>query len=53
LLEAIFDLGREETVKRVQAGTLSQSALAAHDYVFDIFPDASMFAGRAQINRET
>lgn len=40
LLEAIFDLSREEAVKRVQAGTLSQSALAAHDYVFDIFPDA-------------
>jgi malate synthase len=40
LLEAIFDLGRDETVKRVQAGALSQSALAAHDYVLDIFPDA-------------
>jgi malate synthase len=40
LLEAIFDLTREEAVKRVQAGTLSPSALAAHDYVFDIFPDA-------------
>ena len=39
LLEAIFDLTREEAVKRVQAGTLSQSALAAHDYVFDIFPE--------------
>jgi malate synthase len=38
LLEAIFDLAREEAVKRVQAGTLSKSALAAHDYVFDIFP---------------
>jgi malate synthase len=37
LLEAIFDLSREEAVKRVQAGTLSQAALAAHDYVFDIF----------------
>jgi malate synthase len=37
LLEAIFDLTREESVKRVQAGTLSQAALAAHDYVFDIF----------------
>jgi malate synthase len=37
LLEAIFDLSREEAVKRVQAGTLSQTALAAHDYVFDIF----------------
>ncbi|HMF90416.1 MAG TPA: malate synthase [Candidatus Angelobacter sp.] len=38
LLEAIFDLSREEAVKRVGAGTLSQAALAAHDYVFDIFP---------------
>jgi malate synthase len=37
LLEAIFDLTREEAVKRVQAGTLTQAALAAHDYVFDIF----------------
>jgi malate synthase len=37
LLEAIFDLSREEAVKRVKAGTLSQAALAAHDYVFDIF----------------
>jgi len=37
LLEAIFDLTREEALKRVQAGTLSPAALAAHDYVFDIF----------------
>jgi malate synthase len=37
LLEGIFDLTRDEAVKRVQAGTLSQTALAAHDYVFDIF----------------
>ncbi|HZS28504.1 MAG TPA: malate synthase, partial [Candidatus Angelobacter sp.] len=44
LLEAIFDLSREEAVKRVQAGTLSQAALAAHDYVFDIFPDAKTIA---------
>jgi len=38
VLEAIFDLPREEIVKRVSAGTLKQTALAAHDYVFDIFP---------------
>ncbi|HET8577111.1 MAG TPA: malate synthase [Methylomirabilota bacterium] len=38
ILEAIFDLSREEVVKRVQAGALSQSALAVHDYVYDIFP---------------
>ncbi|HZD92801.1 MAG TPA: hypothetical protein VE133_01020, partial [Candidatus Sulfotelmatobacter sp.] len=40
LLEAIFDLTREEAVRRVQAGALSQAALTAHDYVFDIFPEA-------------
>jgi malate synthase len=38
ILEAIFDLSREEIVKRVQAGTLDKIALAAHDYVYDIFP---------------
>ena len=37
-LEAIFDLSREEVVKRVAAGTMKQSALATHDYVYDIFP---------------
>jgi malate synthase len=39
ILEAIFDLSREEIVKRVQAGTLNKAALAAHDYVYDVFPD--------------
>ncbi|HEY6970405.1 MAG TPA: malate synthase [Candidatus Angelobacter sp.] len=38
LLDAIFDLTREEVAKRVQSGKLPQSALAAHDYVLDIFP---------------
>jgi malate synthase len=38
ILDAIFDLSREEVVKRVEAGTLNKSALAAHDYVYDIFP---------------
>jgi malate synthase len=37
ILEAIFDLSRVEIVTRVQAGTLSQIALAAHDYIYDIF----------------
>jgi malate synthase len=36
-LEAIFDLSREEIVERVAAGSLNQTALAAHDYVYDIF----------------
>ena len=38
ILEAIFVLSREEIVSRVQAGTLNRMALAAYDYVYDIFP---------------
>jgi malate synthase len=38
ILDAIFDLSHEEIVRRVTAGTLSGAALAAHDYVYDIFP---------------
>ncbi len=41
LLEAIFDLTREEAARRVESGTLNPAALAAHDYVFDIFPDVA------------
>lgn len=37
ILEAVFDLSREEVARRVKAGTLSETALIAHDYVFDIF----------------
>ena len=37
-LEAIFDLSREEIVQRVAAGTMDRNALAAHDYVYDVFP---------------
>jgi malate synthase len=49
LLEAIFDLSREEIMRRVKAGTMSQAALAAHDYVLDIFPvPAGSEAGRPQ-----
>ncbi|HSB72456.1 MAG TPA: malate synthase [Candidatus Methylomirabilis sp.] len=39
ILEAIFNLSREAIIRRVQAGTLGEIALAAHDYVYDIFPD--------------
>jgi malate synthase len=38
ILDAIFDLSREEITKRLQAGTIKPAALAAHDYVYDIFP---------------
>jgi malate synthase len=37
ILDAIFDLSREEIVRRVKGGSLSRAALAAHDYVYDIF----------------
>jgi len=48
LLEAIFDLSREELVKRVRAGAMNQAALAAHDYVLDIFPEQRKEADRPQ-----
>jgi malate synthase len=38
ILEAIFDLSREEIVKRVQAGTLNKTTLATYDYVYDVYP---------------
>jgi malate synthase len=37
LFDAIFDLSRDEVVKRVKAGAFPESALAAHDYVNDVF----------------
>jgi malate synthase len=39
VLEAIFDLSREEILERVEAGKLGPKALAAYDYVYDIFSD--------------
>ena len=38
ILHAIFDLPRAEIAARVEAGRMVRAALAAHDYVFDIFP---------------
>jgi malate synthase len=38
ILEAIFDLSREEVVRRAVAGTVGKMVLAAHDYVYDVFP---------------
>jgi malate synthase len=36
ILDAVFDLPREEIVKRVEAGKIKPAALATHDYVYDI-----------------
>jgi malate synthase len=41
ILAAIFDLSREEVLQRVESGVLFAAALAAHDYVYDIFPAAA------------
>jgi len=38
ILEAIFDLSRDEVVKRVAAGTMDRAALEAHDYCLDLPP---------------
>jgi malate synthase len=37
LLEATFDLSREEVARRVEAGSMPPAALAAHDYALDEF----------------
>src|SRR5271165_1105034 len=37
ILEAVFELSREEIVKQLQAGAMKPVALAVHDYVCDIF----------------
>jgi|GEM_PF-5947592 len=41
ILDAIFDLTREEAVRQVTAGTLSRQALEARDYVFDYYEPAA------------
>jgi malate synthase len=41
ILDAVFDLSREEVMKRVQDGTMNKAALAAHDYVYDIFEESA------------
>ena len=38
ILEAIFDLSREEIVKRVQTAAMKPGMLAVHDYVYDSLP---------------
>ena len=46
-MEAIFDLSRDELLKRVQAGKMQKMALAAHDYVFDIFEEKQRSAAKS------
>jgi malate synthase len=46
ILDAIFDLTRDEIGKRVEAGSMQRAALAAHDYVYDIFAEGKQVAAR-------
>jgi malate synthase len=48
ILDAIFDLTREEILKRVKAGTLKKLALEAHDYIYDVFEEAKRPAVKSQ-----
>jgi malate synthase len=38
MLDAVFDLSREEIVKRIEEGTIQPAALGTHDYVYDVLP---------------
>jgi len=44
LLEAMFDLSREEVARRVQAGSLSPRCVSARDYVYDVFAETPQLA---------
>ena len=39
IMQAVFDLPRQELVQRVQTGSLKKLALKAHDYIYDIFEE--------------
>jgi malate synthase len=45
ILDGIFDLSRDEIVKRVKSGNLSKAALHAHDYVYDVFEQGRQASG--------
>jgi malate synthase len=55
ILEALFACAsREEVLKRVRSGRLSEGALAAHDYVYDVVGGAAgKEAGRKAAGRRT
>jgi malate synthase len=38
ILDAVFDLSREEIMKKVETGRMKPNTLATHDYVYDILP---------------
>ncbi len=51
ILDAIFDLSRPEIVKRVRAGAMKAAALAAHDYVHDVFETQQRARPKARSRR--
>jgi malate synthase len=40
IMDAVFDLSREEVVKGVKSGKLGKKALAAYDYIYDYAPES-------------
>jgi len=47
ILDAIFDLSRDEILKRVNSGTLSKTVLRAHDYIYDVFAEGRQAHGES------
>jgi malate synthase len=49
ILEAVFDLSRDEIVKRLRGGTVKPAAFATHDYVYDVLPvgDTHLASGKS------
>jgi malate synthase len=52
ILDAIFDLSREEIVSQVQSGSMIPKALYAHDYVFDVVAESEPGRPEMQAVRE-
>jgi len=50
IMDAIFDLSREEIARRLQAGKLSKAALDAHDYIYDIFEEKQRPALKGKVS---
>lgn len=49
ILEAVFNLSRDEIVKRLRAGTVKPEAFATRDYIYDVLPGGP--AGKEELAR--
>jgi malate synthase len=48
IMDAVFDLSREEILKHVQSGSSKKLVLDAHDYIYDIFDEAQRAAAPSE-----